>query len=517
MALPRIPLKYFKTISPLDTWKGRLGWIAGGVCVLWVGVSSWMGKEVHFHASRGQVASVHQVWNDQCSTCHVPFQAMSSHSWTPGFLPFLHPAAASEQKCQSCHAGPDHHAGAMPALSCGSCHREHRGAEASLVHMGDADCTQCHRNLKAHYGAIARSAFEPPIHNSVPAFKEGLHPKFRSVQKDPGQLRFSHAQHMTPGVPAIDPLTKQPGGGLWTLGDIAPSYRERYRNQQPAEQRQDSDFVHLSCASCHRLETDDFNLTPAQISELPAAAQPARSSGAYMLPITYENQCKACHPLSVAERLPDGKLREVAVPHRLQPDALQKHLGDYFTAQAARGQTGFGDRPAAVPLPGKLPQGALQPSLAELVARNLKNAQEDLYARPIKKNCALCHYLEKETAGEQVTWKVVPTQTPQVWLRHARFDHAAHRALDCRACHAAGYTSVDSTDVLIPDIDNCVQCHAPPASHGGKVSGGARHHCTECHRYHNAAHPAQGLGALRRGAPHPVGIEDFLRGKLEKP
>jgi hypothetical protein len=39
---------------------------------------------------------------------------------------------------------------------------------------------------------------------------------------------------------------------------------------------------------------------------------------------------------------------------------------------------------------------------------------------------------------------------PDLWLEHARFDHAAHRALECLACHQAARGSTTNRDLLNP-------------------------------------------------------------------
>jgi len=106
----------------------------------------------------------------------------------------------------------------------------------------------------------------------------------------------------------------------------------------------------------------------------------------------------------------------------------------------------------------------------------------------------------------------VPPQVPEVWFKHAVFRHAPHRALDCLACHAQAKTSAVSADVLLPDIDTCFGCHGPQSYGEGKIRGGARFDCTECHRYHHGDSPLQGIGAAKRGVSVKRGIEQFLSG-----
>ena len=44
---------------------------------------------------------------------------------------------------------------------CGGCHRDHQGRDFSLVHLADADCTSCHRDLKTHMNGT------PQFHNAI--------------------------------------------------------------------------------------------------------------------------------------------------------------------------------------------------------------------------------------------------------------------------------------------------------------------------------------------------------------
>ena len=129
------------------------------------------------------------------------------------------------------------------------------------------------------------------------------------------------------------------------------------------------------------------------------------------------------------------------------------------------------------------------------------------------------------------TLKVVPTAVPDVWLVHARFSHALHRQIDCRACHASGYALLEddktvnpiasehTADILLPGIETCRRCHAPAATKNGTRRGGVRYRCV-IDRYHNGDHPLQGRGASGRQNQHrgrKVGIDDFRERGYQPP
>lgn len=135
-----------------------------------------------------------------------------------------------------------------------------------------------------------------------------------------------------------------------------------------------------------------------------------------------------------------------------------------------------------------------------------------------RRGCALCHYLHPSPvslvrAGAIRDLAIEPVNVPNVWFERARFDHSAHQAVDCNECHAEVKTSKNNTDVLLPGIAKCVQCHGPATGRSGKTQGGAGDSCTECHRFHNGDHPIQGRGASSRGVTEERRtIDQFLHG-----
>ena len=111
---------------------------------------------------------------------------------------------------------------------------------------------------------------------------------------------------------------------------------------------------------------------------------------------------------------------------------------------------------------------------------------------------------------------------PKVWLTRAHFSHAPHRAVDCRACHEQAYGNakddtgehgswLDNQKVMIANIDVCVACHAQRTA---QDTAGARTDCVECHRYHAADRPPQGLELRSVRPADRRTLPDFLRGTL---
>ena len=471
----RIPLDYFKSPDYYARWKGRLT-LVGFIAALVYGTTVFLPNgESQF--SRGPVAHVHAIWDSQCTACHVPFEPISEHTWSKPLF-----ANTGNERCINCHAGPPHHATATPDLSCSACHREHRGREASLIRLADQDCTRCHADLVAHT-MLKKTDFK-----NVTEFSKSGHPDFRFPEKVSRGLKFSHARHMSAGM-TLPGQDKQTG---FRVRDLDAADRERYA---PGAKDLDA-AVQLNCASCHQLEAGDF---PAK--DAPSSLRPRGGVGDYMLPITYDNQCKACHPLTL--KTPPGPLfarggEVLHIPHGLQPKPVKEFVWGAIAERRVRKLLEDWQVPPGRPLPGKEYSAMEKKVAAEIDELVTNRVEKFLYREAVtdaekllflgEHTCGRCH----EVNGEGPSRKITPTQVPNVWLKHARFNHARHRALDCLACHDKAMTSGREGLVLLPRMENCLQCHEAQA-------GAARSDCTECHTYHHRTGAAgTGVGAAAR-------------------
>ncbi|HEV3122252.1 MAG TPA: cytochrome c3 family protein [Isosphaeraceae bacterium] len=564
----RIPLDYYKHPDHLERWKGILGAAALVLALAWWGIGlAWDsargglggGSLGRLRASHGELARAHAPWESNCEVCHVPLRPIRGDVWAAAWSGG---ASASDRRCQACHAGPAHHACELETPPCASCHRDHRGKEASLVRLPDSDCTSCHSNLLAHIkpdAQCARSSQEYAAFKSISRFDVD-HPEFRALQagrqaRDPGNLLFNHALHMSAGM-ALAPDSKP----VFVLAMIAdPAERKRYARRG----QNDTAPVQLDCGSCHRTDSGDLfaaaspelatqppggpaPVSFAQLTALPSGLLPVRSSGEYMQPITYELHCQPCHELRVES--PSGSprgTRPITIRHRLQPAALHATIEQAYIAMLLESGS-VPSEPAAParskpPVPARGPAEGARTYLAERVLekekalfleKRLTDADKILFLG--KQTCGECHVfntpsgtvqLDLLRAGSAPSFELVPPRIPQVWFAQSLFDHAAHRAIDCRECHAAAYPdasrsfdgkavkpSTKSEDVLVPGIVTCRACHAPR----GRERGGAAFNCTECHRYHDGDHPLQGKGAAGRDALERRSIQEFLSGASKR-
>ncbi len=470
----RIPLDYHRRADPLVRMRLALTALAA-LCAL--GYIAWgfitpTGAMQHTH---GPVAAVHATWESQCSACHVDFAPIRDDAWAASWhgasdARWIH---AGDAKCQACHAGPAHSARekSEDVASCSSCHREHQGRWASLARMDDQHCTRCHARL-----------------SYITSWQQD-HPDFRSLKHDPGTIQFTHARHMSLGLRTAPDDRVQ-----MKLTDLAPDDRERYR--RPGQG--DHELVQLECSSCHRLDA----MSGYQAS---SAAPPG---GDYMLGVSYEQHCRACHPLTI-----DPQDAQRLLPHGLFPAQIRTTLLGQLAEELLNDAPVEWRELLKRPVPTKEGERPPREPLNLLTERVLKAE------RHVQRTCGKCHEFDSDEAGAAATLPeslvpaylgalpppVRPASIPHVWLLRARFDHASHRAVDCRVCHAAAYAdhpqaSKDRSDVLIAGRAACLTCHSPPQSTADGPRGGARHDCAECHRYHAADQPPHGRGSPLRDA-----------------
>ena len=509
----RIPLDYFRHADFWTRWKGRLSLIAviAGLGLVAWGMASPEARRAAL--SRGRLVGAHSAWNSDCSACHREDLSFAAET---RLNPRGNPCAGGlmDQRCNACHnggfpvesagtvswAGAFHHANASPesTASCAGCHHDHQGEHASLTKVPDASCANCHSGLDAH----AISAQSVKAAKSVGAFASGAHPPFRAQSekwKDPGSVKFNHALHLKVGM-----------GQNYALRQVAAAEQGRYK----AYAGGDKELLALDCAACHHLDANA------------ATGGPARQQGGVFLPVSFERDCKACHELAFT-RDTDGT--RVEVPHKVQPSELKAFVEATYARQFLREQ-GSADKPAdqnvLPPLPGRLPSAGLSaPDLKafeKAYGSRVRGALTRLMSRAV---CAECHHLEGQRQDDHAAgfgdrplaellesriqkgfFREGPSKAaadwlgdqgspiPLVWQPKARFNHAAHRAWECAACHAGATSSTSSADILLPSMETCQACHGPAGNKvavaGQAIAGGARHDCVECHAYH------QGSGGL---------------------
>jgi predicted CXXCH cytochrome family protein len=491
---------YFQRPTGVGAWKIRLSILALLATLGWL-VSSLASKErMYAETSHGPLSHAHAPWDSRCDACHTPF---GSDDNTAGGL-FDARDRWRSFRCEGCHAGAKsdpknyapHYSTAHgtkddpTARGCSSCHHDHQGRDFALSKTSDAACLRCHQDLnQLHSGTTTPS---------ITSFHRD-HPEFRAVKRVGDYqrtLKFNHALHLSLGV---SHSAEDAGLHGLTPGKLPEKYRGQYLPYTASGS--DQDPIRLDCVACHT------------------------SKGDYYQPVVFEKHCQACHSLEVSglKSTAGITLQKFDVPHRQQPAELDRFLRGEITRQVfANSKLKLDPLPRGDRLdsPRDLP---LPPEFGKEVDSLVRKVNELLYDLPTAPKdaipnlprstlrgghqCLKCHDADGGNAFEPPK-SIVKPSSPDVWLTRGRFNHAAHRAVDCAQCHVdkkAAFVSpaerVVKEPMGIPGIDNCKQCHKPASQ------GGVRDSCIDCHRYHNGGSPLREIPAENR-----LTIPQFLEG-----
>lgn len=452
--------RYFRQLTPIERWKFGLSRAALVALAIWAVVSfAFPAVDSRLQVSHGPLADVHAAWDAQCDACHRPNAGLSLDAHVKWH----------DLTCQKCHGAPAHHA-SIPAgdavETCSSCHHDHQGRTNSLVRLTDNHCVRCHANL-------ASSTFAKKVTN----FAED-HPPFRSLEKRPSTLKFSHGQHMTAGI-VMTEGAKNP----FTIDHIQDeSWKMKNLKSQPRSLQ--APLVQLDCKACHSLDT-----TP-------------KADGKYFARIQFDTNCKACHTLSTPSVVKSNKqvVDPFLIPHGKTLEELLKSIEAEYSVKLQSEHKPLFNSPN--PFDPKRKDDPAVKAYQDEVQQVTHKAIEFL-----KLTCNKCH----EMTGNLTK----PSAIPTVWMTHAKFDHTAHRATDCKNCHPNTIAKFVGNDpnyerepVNILGIDSCRECHGPKRGE----SGGIRHACTDCHRFHGGDQPLHGRGNPIRFPNDPLTWQEFLRG-----
>jgi len=438
----RIDLQYFSRPHPFRRWRFWLSVAIPAIALTWfIAQRAHGGQKVY---SAGPLSHAHSVFTRQCALCHITQTgAFSAH--------------VTDKACLTCHDAPLHHVNQTFTPECATCHLEHKGA-ILLQATADATCTQCHRDLRTRDG-------QPHYASSISSF-DRKHPEIaalRSGSVDPGGVRLNHYVHLQPNL-------------------IGPNNTR----------------VQMTCDDCHRPKASgtwpygSTDLHPVAVSITDATS--LRHHGqAYMPPPEFAKHCAACHTLQFDKRFGNDQ-----VPHD-RPEVVHKFLVKKFDEYIAAHPSAVHElNPPDRQIPERVHQLRSARNATEWVQFRVEDAEWLLYA----KTCKQCHTL-KATSGSQP--EVAKSQFNARWLLHAEFDHHAHQMMSCTTCHSRTPDSREATDVLLPGIQTCQQCHRTQGSAKETAEG----RCFECHQYHDwaKAKPTKGgftIQQLRGEANIPV-------------
>lgn len=397
----------------------------------------------------GHLSTVHQPWASNCKACHsVPF------------------VRVQDQDCLACHKNIKDHVSRtglkldeLNDVRCATCHREHKGefglAEQNKGFVGK-ECAVCHANLKLTFPKTKTenvsdfSASHPDFQlqitiGAAPTVLERIRQTDNSTLSEENSLKFPHDVHLAAN------------------GVRSPEGK-----------------VILKCDSCHKPD----------------------SNGKSFLPVTMKENCQSCHALKFDLAAPDREVPHGAV------DPILSTLREFYSYVSVNG----------VPLTKqevKNPIFTGRPGDVESV-KTFIHDNKDVRSHAIasatelfeKTSCVICHEVTRVSghgksgtpAEDMPEWKITPVSPAHAWMPKAEFDHSKHRSSECTQCHAAR-TSHKATDVLMPGIKQCRECHVGEKPVANKVTSD----CGLCHGFHLASFSsASALAPLH----HPTSLED---------
>lgn len=385
----------------------------------------------------GPLHAVHnQSIGDDCGACHSElFERVQ------------------DDACTACHKDiEDHivpgHAAleAMPTERCAVCHKEHN-EPTLLVIEADSLCTDCHDDG----GTLSRVS---PHVEVATGFSEASHPLFEVA------LPIAQATPKATGL-VFD----------WRLHEVPLQGAQEQSNLKfPHDLHLDVDSVRtqggeaLGCGDCHTLSPDREHFVPVSMAA----------------------HCRDCHELTFDAGAPQRQL-----PHGQPSEAVATMEGHFIRVyadptRAAEPQRERRRRPGrSTENTNTCTGSALQCALARTEAEVINQFT--------RSGCVTCHRVDDTQTSDLFTrFQVYPVRLPGDFMPTARFDHHSHltqkdKAGDaaCLTCHEATASSA-STDLMIPDIDNCTSCHTDHT-----VADSVPLNCVDCHAYHPDAPMSQ--------------------------
>lgn len=382
--------------------------------------------------SSGELSLAHHDLNDNCEACHA--------------APFV---SVQDETCLTCHEELGDHsatprlARGMPPLSpgdaiqwdiamtlgkegplgCVACHSEHEG-QVEIEAASEQFCADCHNRLDTRLT-------DTGLGNAADFGRKHPHfrPQFYSAHYADQPIRLSLD---------ANPVEKS--------GLVFP--RDIHMDKQGGAARMALSLGEydgpLECADCHESEPDGVNFEP----------------------VVMDDACESCHSL-VLERTASGfrKLRHGDVDDLIE---------DLASASRSRPSNRSGRM-----RPGQFGRGGAYysnfgPPVRDYVA--ISRALEETGV------CGECHIPNRVNGGPDL----VPVNLPDDYRLKGYFDHEAHEDEDCTDCHAAN-TSDTATDLLLPDLDSCRDCHLGASAM--RTEEIVPSSCATCHGYPTPTRP----------------------------
>ena len=437
--------------------------ILGLALLLWFSLIADAGRQSR---SVGKISQVHSFFASDCKKCHaLAFQLVR------------------DVDCVTCHASIGAHVSSTVHFDeftnrrCASCHMEHRGFQG-LAAIEQKACAECHGDLEAR-GVETQTGSASDFDRDHPQFRLSLvsepgtghreRVKWSSQSREKSGIEFSHLRHV----------------GQVVAG--SSNNKEEARN--------------MRCGECHELD----------------------ATGKRFTRISFDKHCASCHVLNFDERFPKRQALHG------DPKAMREDLRGFYAVLALSGQVQDPAAPAIIrrAAPGRELTEDQRRAVLQWVEQRVqstsdflmnKNTARDSRAAPASEGaCAECHQVVRAASADGGDG-IASVELADHWLPKAEFSHRAHAPSPCKDCHAAAAVydaafvpdharpawsvphagpyelalpaellgasgkspSKASSDILIPEIAECRNCHGGATARASRVASD----CVLCHVFH---------------------------------
>ena len=392
----------------------------------------------------GELHQNHAFLGENCDVCHAK--------------PFV---PTQDEDCLGCHQTVTHHFDTevhgddyQVGSRCADCHQEH-STTGSIIRSDQGVCTTCHAKLTDV--GMDGDGLLPATDFSA------NHPDFKVSLLQYGLDDDWHEKRVN-----LDEVGIAEGSNLIFPHDI---------HLDAAGIDSADGKVQMECSDCHVPE----------------------KGGMKMQAVNMQDHCASCHQLTFDPNSPDR-----VVPHGSPPE-LMRTLREYYALQylteelgaetdedqkLAPGTETDADPVRPVRRPGRVerpqlitdlitamqidPKASIGAKAAVFIEARVADAAENLFE---KQTCTVCHEITA-VADAEVPWKVLPVRISEAWYPLSDFSHEGHKNMECDGCHLARDSEV-ATDILMPDIANCRQCHG-----GEDAENLLASNCITCHKFH---------------------------------
>ncbi len=405
--------------------------------------------------STGKLSLAHHSLENNCEACHVE--------------PFV---SVRDETCVACHkdigdhAKPNRLAGARGPVgtgeallwqvaetfgkegpeACTTCHTEHEGA-GRMEPAAQQFCSNCHDAMDTRLTDTALGN----AHDFGTAHPELQAVVFAELGSDETRrVTLDGKAREASGLRFPHAMHLSETNGVARMAGNLPGYGEA-----------------LVCSDCHSPTADRNGF----------------------LPVEMESACEDCHSL-VYDKV-GSTFRTLR-----HGDVAQMRADLIAMDRAPRAPVTRGLR-----RPGEFKRGGRYFQDFGRPARNYLGIAQALSEDGV---CGECHI--PTTAGGEPS--VMPVFQRDHYFLNARFDHEAHKQEDCTSCHAAD-TSSKATDLLMPTLATCRECHMGAEAVKAEVPST----CAMCHSYHPPNFRRRKDGPLSPKPGRIAGLPSIARGR----